>query len=333
MEESTFSPITYYTCRHTYEDTLIQELLEYSHISSSHHPRPNIDPPLHPPPPRQISSPCPGLVRVTHPSPPTSSTTSSSLLDPIYALQILPYAMEVHQESINSLAKAAIQQLQSSSHFSSFQSAPRGSLSLHTIVPGMLKGSPKPPMERRVTTIAEVMMKQLKKMVPCARPATSSSSSSSISNQPQWILQLLLMTPEHLIVSLTPISSIPILGGSWPCVTSIAGLASAEMVNQDQSLYPTTSHSPSSSSSAKESRRDRRQRNPRTRRDPRNAKAKTPPRTMMDVPSSAYRKLLEAISCMGYYPPSLPSSFPVVDLGATPGKFEMESMKSSPNDY
>ena len=69
---------TYFTCRHTYE-TVLQEELVTSHALAAD----------------DCSSPLPGLVRIER---------SPAGLDPVYALQALPGAVEVSGASVMSLA-------------------------------------------------------------------------------------------------------------------------------------------------------------------------------------------------------------------------------------
>ena len=168
LDTSQLSPITYYTCRHTYESTLMDEITNHLHISSSSS---SISHSVK----DKVTSPYPGLVRVVSSKPNLNGEhddgkdVDAYLPDPVYALQIFPWAVEVEAESINALAKSALEALglQNDSDncnkdlIQRLQSAPRGSLTVHTLVPGMLKGSPKPPMDRRARTIGDAMMKQL----------------------------------------------------------------------------------------------------------------------------------------------------------------------------
>merc|ERR1712232_418457 len=101
------------------------------------------------------------------------------------------------------------------------------------------------PMERRVRTIVEIMLKQLKKTFPCARKLVTPKKDdkdnknknhqnlhdgndnfvTTSSSNSKWLLQLLLLSPDKLIASISPVLDIPIIGGSWPCKSLTAGLA------------------------------------------------------------------------------------------------------------
>ena len=73
---------TYFTCRHTYESVLQEELVTSHALAAD-----------------DCSSPLPGLVRVER---------SPAGLDPVYALQALPGAVEVSGASVKSLAAALV---------------------------------------------------------------------------------------------------------------------------------------------------------------------------------------------------------------------------------
>jgi len=225
----------FFTCRHSYETTLMDELQQISQ-------------------PKHLSSPYPGLVE--------AEMLDSKLLDPVYALGVLPNAHQVQAESIQGLAKACMENL-TSNHNHLLRGLPKASLAVHAFVPDCFKGSPKPRSHRRVLTVADSVIKQLQGLYPCARPDLSNSS-------PQALLQLLLLEPQLLLVSLSTVTCSSV--GVWPHPYLVAGLANAE-----ESLV--LAH------------------------DPRRA------------PSSAYRKLLEALSCI-QFDSAINSA---VDLGASPG--------------
>ena len=354
---SELSPITYYTCRHTYESTLMEEIKKQKCLNS------NQTIPKY----SKISSPCPGLVRVENEE--SSSTYphtypyTDCLPDPIYALQILPWAEEIKAESINALAQNTMERLgiMTSSTNESFsnvfishlQSSSRGSLTIHTIVPGMLKGTPKPQMERRVRSIGDIIIKQMKKSFPCARQYKENDhhnhhdhhdhdhhDNTDISKKDAWIMQLLLLSPTTLIASLSPVYQQSKIGNTWPCLSYTAGLASVEMPNDDnpskKSTYTTTTNARGRGrdrdrdhdrdrGSSSGSGRDRYKPNTSTRTSTSTSnklykmkQTQLSTKKSIPIPSSAYRKLLEAISCMGIYPPSS-TNIPIIDLGATPG--------------
>lgn len=297
----------YFTCRHNYESTLIKELtLErpINNIGSVWTSTEKLKPKNGETPKLiHISSPCPGLVKAEYN---TTCDREYFLEDPVYALQTLPNAIELHGKSINELAKKAVSALsldkivangstRNDAIVEELLASSRGSLTLHAIVPDMLKGNPKPKMQRRVINIAKDIGKILQTIYPCARKYTAIQDSNndraeSISTRMEWILQLLLISPEEIVVSLSPIKHCILhnnedlrISMSWPCASLSAGLADAE--------EDTIHHSMKGKQVGKSS--------------------------LGPAPSSAYRKLIEALSCMGVE--NVPNGSMAVDLGASPG--------------
>ena len=215
---------TLFTCRHTFEATLCVELARLGVTRT------------------EIL--LPGLVLAPE---------SARDLDPVYALQVLPDAQLIQGASIRELSLAArevaLPVLQ----------AGEGPWDLHTIVPGMLKGTPKPPMARRAALIAEAMLADLRKDQRAIWRRRQEMGSDTCA-----LVQLLLLDNEAAWVSAAPVRTLPPLA-AWPCRVP-AGLA----VVADDDV----------------------------------------------APASSYRKLLEAITCMGMQP--LPGQ-QAVDLGASPG--------------
>lgn len=226
------------------------------------------------------ASPSPGLVRVV---PKKDNTVVLDLLqdlDPTYALQSVPNCRVISAESIKQLAVAALAVLEVDSESESdlaqqLRVAPRGSLAVHGLVPGMFKGQRDPVLQRRADKVAQEAAAILKKGYKCARRGggENEEQDESVDFTEKWILQLLLFSPEVMAVSLTKCKTIPNVGGTWPNWRHPAGMANVDIVE--------------------------------------------------DVPSSAYRKLLEALECQQVLPPKAASPFdgvpPVVDLGACPG--------------
>jgi len=213
---------TFFSCRHTYEEHLMTELRRHGTCL--------------------CFSPFEGMV--------LADGISDDTLDPVYALQILPNCHVLTAPSIKSLATVAIETLDQSV----LQSATRGSLVIHGLVPGMFKGQPAPVWQRRVSTVADEVAQTLRKTYACARRKEDDTQDGEL------LLQLLLFSPEVMAVSLSSTNRY------WPQWRYPAGLAPVDI---------------------KES-----------------------------MPSSAYRKLMEAFACMGTAPSS---ESRVVDLGASPG--------------
>jgi hypothetical protein len=244
------------------------------------------------------SSPFPGIVRVEPNSLftadyDTDADKKSPLYDPVYALQSLPNAVIVSAESIKGLAREIYSALlpedgeqDNSSLRLALRQAPRGSLALHALVPGMGKGQRDPVMLRRSTTTATTLADMLKKEFGAARKAKVSVSTVSdhdnhdkdnnnihtIAKEERYLLQVLLLTPEVAAASLTQCHERPLLG-TWPNWQLPAGLADVDVEGSDE-------------------------------------------KGSDNIPSSAYRKLLEALNCMNCHPTSTTT---VVDLGASPG--------------
>jgi hypothetical protein len=231
---------SYFTCRHTYEETLIEELTRKL---------PSID----------ASSPYPGLVRV-------EDAQIEGFYEPVYALGALPECRIIEvPESIKGLARAVteVQEFQEQ-----LAKAPKGSLSIHALVPGMCKGQKDPILQRRSSLIADAAYEILKKQYPAARKGDDAPSGED------WLLQILLLSPDVVAVSLCKCQSIPDFPGCvWPNPSYPLGLANVDMTGR--------------------------------------------------MPSSAYRKLLEAFACWGAKPS--PGDI-VVDLGASPGGWTAASL-------
>ena len=269
---------SYFTCRHTYEDTLSEEVVREV-TSYTLGGREAIDQ-------LAVSSPHPGLVCLQY-----GQNDVTKLLpkhyNPTYALQSMPDCVIVKAESIKGLATSIMDALLDDSDSRSdaikpqLWNAPRGSLSIHALVPDMFRGVPNPLMKRRSYKIAEEVAAQLKKICPAARPARVDTDATDVDKEDQkdekWVLQILLLEPEVAAASLTKCSTYHRADGTslpcswtWPNWNLPAGLAKVDIEQV--------------------------------------------------MPSSAYRKLLESFWYMGDRPPAFNAGVPpVVDLGASPG--------------
>jgi 23S rRNA C2498 (ribose-2'-O)-methylase RlmM len=248
---------TYFTCRHTYENTLINEIDRYALTQFGG----NVI----------ATSPYPGLVRVEDPE-----NILPTYLDPVYALQIIPNAIVVSGSSIKTIAKEVYNALLGSDDTQLAQlaqehcelrndllSASRGSLSIHPLVPGQCKAQTKPMMLNRSEKICDELANMLKKVYPAARKI--SSEYNNVCNE-KWILQVMLQSPEIAVASLVKSKFVGPGNSNWPNIKFPLGLALVDIEEK--------------------------------------------------MPSSAYRKLMEALECMQIRP--LPQNI-VVDLGACPG--------------
>ena len=255
---------TYFTCRHSYEGTLIDEILRFA---------PNDE--------ASVTSPYPGLVRVD------DGASLPGDFDPVYALQVLPDCVVVSAESIKSIAREVDRALlggeggdamlpgnddeRSLEQRQRLLAAPKGSLAIHPLVPGMCKAQPSPVMLNRATKVCEELLQMQKKLYPAARRSkTKQMRDGPLLAMPRgerWLLQVMLQSPTLAIASLSKCDHVgPGYRAYRPCLDHPLGLAKVDIQEK--------------------------------------------------MPSSAYRKLSEALECMGIAP--LPSTT-VVDLGACPG--------------
>eukprot|EP00965_Chrysotila_dentata_P235651 6200882-Pleurochrysis_carterae.AAC.4 len=156
----------YFTCRHTYEETLVAELERAGAQAQQ--------------------TDFPGLVQATIDNYDCSSTsaleTALRSLDPAYALQVLPNALQIPASSGSALVAGVVPFLEARMswkasppaiqvgfwhclfpgvlqtvqapggslrpEYAELEAAPRGALAVHSIVPQQLKGTPKPKMVR-----------------------------------------------------------------------------------------------------------------------------------------------------------------------------------------
>jgi hypothetical protein len=275
----------YFTCRHTFEHTLINEIQQFVKRNGD-----NLDGTI------TAISPYPGLVRVDD-----EMSMIPSYYDPVYALQIIPDAVVVSGDSIKSLARSIYESLlgkdndEEHDNFSQneqsetdgealllfhvrqkLSNAPRGSLSIHVLVPGMCKGQLKPVMLHRSEKVGEEVTKMLQKRFAAARKKPSSLTIDNDNilqhdendcGEEKWLLQIMLQTNTIAIASLAQCKLVgPGNDAFWPNWHFPLGLANVNIEER--------------------------------------------------MPSSAYRKLMEGLECMRIYPTENSS---VVDLGACPG--------------
>lgn len=244
----------YLTCRHGYEPALLTELAR-SGITAT--------------------SPCAAVARCA------AEAVDGLLPDPTYALQILPHATEVSGVSIKELADGAAEALGAGSSDDAAPSharellsnAPRGAMVTHCLVPDLLRGAPpnKAKLLRRCDGVADKLNERLKRRFAAARPSRDPGAQESVgsaaadSTAPPLQLQLLLLEPELLVVSLAPSAPHRSGIGFWP-VRPRGGFVDCSLDG--------------------------------------------------DMPSSAYRKLLESFELMHTAPRA---GERCVDLGACPG--------------
>ena len=262
----------YFTCRHSYEEILIDEIKRHCQTLDADSDVYNED---------LCSSPCPGLVRVKD-----GSKFLPELYDPVYALQTLPHSVVVSGKSIKIIAKNVLKALvggngSTNEHekddgraidaHETFRLAPRGSLAIHGLVPGMCKGQRNPVMFQRSQKVASELADLMRKSYPAARKVQVLKEGEIVTNLEEagerWVLQVMLQSNELAVASLTKCEHVgPGLDAYWPNWYHPCGLAKVDIEET--------------------------------------------------MPSSAYRKLMEALEVMRIRPSSKSQT---VDLGACPG--------------
>ena len=251
------STLTYFSCRHSYEDILMEEIQSLlspdddDYLSSNAIMEEGL-----------LYSPCPGLVRVDsqlmdqwHS---LHDANVNELMDPVYALQIFPNVKIVEGSSISQLSQAICDVILASEDEESMRKLPKGTLRIHSLVPGMCKGQTKPKLLSRSQTLGSSVLKSLQSILPAAR-------TNKNTHDIQCLVQIMLQSPTIAIVSLAFLS--PSSHKNWPNAYNPLGLVNVNIES----------------------------------------------RTM---PSSAYRKVMEAMECMKCIPQK---NDIIYDLGACPG--------------
>ena len=200
----------------------------------------------------------PGLLR----APGLASTDDPLSHDYAYALQVLPSAAQIDASSIGALQRGVLDHV--AQHDAELRGAARGALAVHSLVPDLLKGAPRPKARglRRAEMLKAKLVSALRAQYAAARPAADGGELET----ERWLLQLMLLRPDCCLASLARVGHAEL--GTWPRADAEAGLADVDIAE--------------------------------------------------DMPSSAYRKLLEALSCAGIEVDSK-ASRTAVDLGAHPG--------------
>lgn len=194
-----------WTVRHTAEPTLQTELVRLGLPQSA------------------MRVPFPGAVLVSHPLLPDADALRAepALLrrwQPVWALQVLPNVQEIAVVSIAGAARELLATLQRGA-------ADRGgevpSWDAHVLVPGQLKGQPKPQGQRRAQLIDEALWAEVRARHPAWRKAKVRVSADS--HPPQLLAQLLLTSADAGWLSVCDVDQ-QFAGVSWPARTP-AGLA------------------------------------------------------------------------------------------------------------
>lgn len=197
-----------WTVRHTAEPTLQTELLRLGLPSAS------------------MRVPFPGAVLATHPRLPDAAALQAApeLLrqwQPVWALQVLPCVQEVPVASIAGAARellAALQRLAAALG----EAVP--TWDAHLLVPGQLKGQPKPQGQRRAQLIEEALWAEVRARHPAWRKARVRPGAASA--VPQLLAQWLLTSPDAGFLSTCMVDT-QFAGVSWPARTP-AGLATVD---------------------------------------------------------------------------------------------------------
>ena len=158
-----------FTCRHTYEPTLLVELNRLGLAAD------------------RCRAVLPGVVEADLVETPTHEALTH--WDPAYALQVLPDVRRARGVSIAELAKACVAQLPAQ-----WPDWP-GRFAVHAFVPGLLKGQPKPALRQRTELLQAAVHKLL-----MAGPRLPTASRLT-----QRLVQLLLLSPSEVVVAASPV--------------------------------------------------------------------------------------------------------------------------------
>lgn len=201
-------PTWLWTVRHTAEPTLAAELVRLGLPQSA------------------LRVPFPGAVLASHPQLPDAAALrqTPALLrswQPAWALQVLPDVHEVEAGSIASAGRQLLASLQAEAAAGGpwTDAVPRWDA--HVLVPGQLKGQPKPQGQRRAQLIEEALWNEVRSHHAPWRKARVRAGASS--QPPQLLAQWLLASPESGWLS-TACVDLQFAGVSWPARTP-AGLA------------------------------------------------------------------------------------------------------------
>jgi hypothetical protein len=192
---------SYFTCRHTYEAVLVAELeaVGVPAVETAH----------------------PGLVRAEKHD---GRDEAGRVHDPAYALQALPAARRLTGETAPALAKAVLAVVEESA--GELDALKRGALKVHVLTPDLIKGAPKPRLLDRATRVGDAVEKSLRKRYRAAR-----LSNETVTDP--WVLQLLLLGPAELIVSLSPCEEMEV-GSRWPNWKRPGGLCASALVPKEK---------------------------------------------------------------------------------------------------
>ena len=187
------------TCRHTFEPTLLAEMRR-------------LRIPL-----RQGRELAPGLICGELPDdfPPLDC-------NPAYALQILPNALEIFAPSIRALAEPIAERL------CVLLDGTTGAWDIHALVPGQLKGNPKPPMRRRADLVLGAVLEKVPRWALKRRRANG--------RQLAFLAQFILLDEGQMWFTVSPVAPL-LLGATWPA-TLPAGLADVP----DDDVAPASSY-------------------------------------------------------------------------------------------
>lgn len=155
--------------------------------------------------PSTLRVPLPGMVEATLAAP--ASLDALAQWDPAYALQVLPDLQAATGESIADLARAcAVLQPPAWLQWP-------GRFAVHVVVPGQLKGQPKPALRTR----ADLLQAALHKLLMAGAPKRPASDGT------RRLVQVMLLTSTEALVSYAPL--LPMGGAmTWPSLLP-AGLA------------------------------------------------------------------------------------------------------------
>ncbi len=186
-----------YTCHPAFEAQLVDELLADDL------------------PDQQVWSVASGLIAARSPALDEVDSAQLVRFEPVYSLQVMPAVEEITGTSVSRLANAAVD------HVVEPLDAMAGRWDLHVVVPGQIRGHRKPYMRHRADLIEAAIDSRIARI----RRRTHRRRGAGV-GPVAALVQVILVEPERLFVSVSPCVANPPLG-VLPC-RHPAGVANFE---------------------------------------------------------------------------------------------------------
>lgn len=153
--------------------------------------------------------------------------TAAAPVDPVWALQELPFLNILRGGSVRALADAVADALRDAIDDG------EPAWAWHWLLPATLRGNPRPPMQRRLELVAEAATARLQ---ATRRRALRRRVEPAPGVQPDLLVQVLLLEPETLALSVARPVALDV-GGSWP-----SSLPAGHAVVPDDPAAPASSY-------------------------------------------------------------------------------------------